>query len=150
MTDIMTAMLSFFSGSEGTNNPIKSFTHLTHTDHICMENFQSKVELSTLRAWDHLYHVYPVFSLHDYPVEDLKDYEDRELGIVLFLEFSVSVFFLFFTRFSRCFTWFFVTFRLCYKFLLGIQTVRGPQELSSELGLSPNLEKIPVNEDPKD
>ncbi len=46
------------------------------------------------------------------------------------LVFAVTGFLPFFTRFSRCFTWFFVTFRLCYKnkFFLGVQTVRGPQE----------------------
>jgi hypothetical protein len=38
-------------------------------------------------------------------------------------------FFWFFTRFSWCFTRFFVTFRLCYKFFLGIETVRGPQKI---------------------
>ena len=54
--------------------------------------------------------------------------------------FGYRLFFRFFTMFSRCFTWFFVTFRICYKYFTSTETtrvsfvlglwvsIRGPQE----------------------
>ncbi len=38
--------------------------------------------------------------------------------------FGYRLFFRFFTRFSRCFTWFFVTFRICYKCFTSTETTR--------------------------
>ena len=97
----------------------------------------------TTNANQHIkYHIFEIWRQTRRVREVVEILRQRAWDCPLFGFFGYRLFFRFFTRFSRCFTWFFVTFRICYKcftstettrvsFVLGLWvclSIRGPQE----------------------
>jgi hypothetical protein len=89
-----------------------------HTD---TQTQTRKFEFLFRRAWDVLFFVFlpGIFFYQVFVSFGFCPPKNLDMGLS-----GYRLFFRFFTRFSRCFTWFFVTIRLCHKCFIRTETTR--------------------------